>query len=330
MELLLASLIAFAQDTVTLKNGDTISGKVIGVEAGVLTIETDYAKQVKIDVTKIKFLTTQGKVKVQLADGQMLEGTVRKGDEGKIILVSELTGVTNNIGWDQIKAINPPPVPPAKYKGFVSVGATIASGNTDRISVSGAAEAERKTADDRFTLRLLTNYAEERGEVTTKNTFGSLKYDYFFNPALYGYLNVELLTDHFKDIKLRTMAGGGLGYQAIDTPKVSLSFEAGAVYLNEDFRQHADDSQIAGRVSGKFLWTITDGLTFTEFWQVIPQVEDDEALFRNEAKLTLVIDCGWSAFAASILDYDSDPPQRVPRVKKADLLWLFGVQFTFQ
>ena len=40
-------------------------------------------------------------------------------------------------------------------------------------------EATRRDERHRFSLSFLHNYAEEEGEVTTRNTFGAFKYDYF-------------------------------------------------------------------------------------------------------------------------------------------------------
>jgi hypothetical protein len=50
---------------------------------------------------------------------------------------------------------------------------------------------------------------------------------------------------------------------------------------------------------------------------------------RNEARLALAIQAGWSAFAANVVDYDTDPPLKLPRMRKADILWLAGLRYSF-
>jgi putative salt-induced outer membrane protein YdiY len=319
-------VIALLQDTVTLNNGDRLSGKVVVMEKGVLTLETSYSKPVLIEVANIRSISTGAPVKVALVSGDVLHGKLDTAN-GKITVKSDTTSA--ELAWSQIKAINPPDVPPAKYKGFVSIAGSRQTGNTDRIAVSGAAEAERRTEDDRITFRFLTNYAEDEGELSSRNTFGMLKYDYFFSTKLYGYLNLELLNDYFKNLNLRTVAGAGVGYQWIEEPTLNLSFEAGAAYFNEDFRRGPDEDQMALRFAKKFGWTFREGMTFTNFFVVYPQLEDNEAIWRNEAKVTAALWGNWAASLAFIVDYDSDPVRRVPRVRKADFLTLLGIQFNF-
>jgi len=165
--------------------------------------------------------------------------------------------------------------------------------------------------------------------VTTRNTFGMLKYDYFFSPKLYGYLNLELLNDYFKDLNLRTVAGTGVGYQFIEEPALNLYFEGGIAYFNEDFRRGRDEDQMALRLAKKFTWTFHEGLTFSNFFVVYPQLEDNEAIWRNEAKITAALWGNWAASLSFIVDYDSDPPRRVPQIRKADFLMLLGIQYNF-
>lgn len=52
---------------------------------------------------------------------------------------------------------------------------------------------------------------------------------------MYGYLSLELLSDSFRDLKLRTAAGIGGGWNAIREADLSLRLEAGLAQVYEDF-----------------------------------------------------------------------------------------------
>jgi putative salt-induced outer membrane protein YdiY len=231
------------------------------------------------------------------------------------------------IDWEKFSAINPSPVIPPKWKGNVTVGANMQSGNTKHTNISIGAEAVRKTEQDRFSILFLHNYSEEEDEITTRNTYGSLKYDYFFIKSLYGYLGVELLNDTFRDLNLRTVVGPGIGYQIWDDKIKSLLFEIGVSYFSEDRKVSEDDNWITGRFGSDFRLQIIKGIVFSDHIIVYPSLENtSEYQLRNEASLISSLGAKWALKFANILEHDSDPPEGV---KKNDLYWIMAFQYTF-
>lgn len=331
--LALVALWALSQDkpdVVVLKNGDTISGSIVHLLEGVLTVRTEYSKEVKIEAAKIRSLATSKPVTVELVDGEVLKGRLQAGAEGRIVVVSDLAGKTIEIEMAKVKAINPPPVVPAKYRGAVAVGATLSEGNTDRFTFAVSAEAERRTADDRISFRFLFNYAEEADVRTARNLFAGLKYDYFFSKQFYAYLEGSLFSDTFKDLELRATASVGVGYQWIETEELAFSTEAGIAYLSNNFDESEDISEVAMRLAANFRWKITDGITFTDAFVVFPFREGGEILVRNEASLAIGLGNWlggtWALKFANIIDFDSNPSDDF---KRTDVLWLLALQYTF-
>jgi len=224
-------------------------------------------------------------------------------------------------------AINPPPKPPAKLTGNIALGGSLQTGNTDRRSFAAAADASIRGERDRFGVRFLFNYAEEKDEVTARNLYGALKYDYFFTKKFYGYLGLEMLKDRFKDLNLRTIVGPGVGYQIWDDPIKFLLFEAGITYYSEDRRTAEDDSWVAARLAGNFRYTLSKFLTFSDRLEIYPSLANaNDFTLRNEAAILSPIGAGWSLKLANILEYDNDPPRNV---SKTDLTWILGLQYSF-
>lgn len=312
-------------DVVVLKNGDTISGTLVGSAEGVLIVTTEYAKEIKISLAHVRSITTSKSVNVLLADGELLKGRLAAGQEGQVVVQSDEAGPTKSIELARVTAFNPPEKKPAKYQGSIGLAASLASGNTDRISVALAAEASRRSENDRFSLRFLWNYAEEKDATTSRNVFAGLKYDYYFSPAWYGYLGAEFYRDSFKDLNLRSVGSAGLGWQAIEKSDLSLSLEAGLAYINENFFTIEDTDTLALRLAGRVSWTFCPGVTFTDLLTVYPKF-DGGFLLRNEAGLTTTLGGGWALKFSNILDYTSDPP---PATEDLDLLWLLGITYTF-
>lgn len=314
-------------DEIILKNGDRLTGTVTKLEEGVLTLKTEYSEPVKIRKEEIKSISTNEHVKIHLVGTKELKGKLKTDEEGHLSVESSIEREAAIIDWNKVKAINPTPVIPPKWKGNVTLGANLQTGNTDRTSVSVGAEAARKTDQDRFSLRFLHNYAEENDEITVRNTYGSLKYDYFFTRSLYGYLGVELLNDKFRDLNLRTVVGPGIGYQIWDDPIEILLFEAGVSYFSEDLKEGEDDHWITARLAGNFSYKIKDAIVFSEQFILYPSVgKIGEYQLRNEAGVTSALGARWALKFTNILEHDSDPPEGV---KKSDLYWILALQYSF-
>jgi putative salt-induced outer membrane protein YdiY len=314
-------------DEIILDNGDRLTGTVITLEEETLKLETNYSEPIKIKKTKILRITTDIPKEIHLSNGEVLKGKLSTQEGGILIVESSDERTETAVDWGNIVALNPPPAAPSKWEGNISLGAGLQTGNTDRANVAFGAEAERKTERDRFGLRFLFHYAEENDDISARNTFGALKYDYFFTEKIYGYIGIELLNDKFKDLNLRTVVGPGTGYQIWDDPEKFLSFEAGISYFSEDLRDGEDDNWVTARLAGNLSYTIKESVIFSDRFIVYPSLEDfGEYTLRNEAALKSDLGSGWAFLVSNIFERDSDPPEGV---RKHDLQWSMGLQYDF-
>jgi len=314
-------------DEVILVNGDKLTGTIVIVEGGKLTLKTEYAGAIQIQTDKVKRITTDNPAEIHLVGGEILKGKIVSTEDGKLAVESSPGRAASTVEWDKVATINPPPKPPAKLTGNISIGGAYQTGNTERRGISAGGDASIRGERDRFGLRFLFNYAEEDGDVTTRNVYGGLKYDYFFTKKFYGYLGLEMLSDHFKDLNLRTTVGPGVGYQFWEDDVKFLFLEGGLVYLNENYRNAQDADGISARLAANFRYTFSKYLTFTEFLQVYPSLNyGGQFTLRNEAAILSPLGAGWALKLSNIWDYNSDPPYGI---SKNDLLWILGLQYSF-
>lgn len=312
-------------DRILLNNGDRLTGTVAGTDNGILTLKTDFSSPIKIQVIKIKEIFTDNPVEVHLSDGEILKGKLITLENGEKVIESSVERESAVINWQKVKAINPPDK--SKWSGNVTISGNHQSGNTDRTGASLGANANRRTEKDRFNLRFLFNYAKEDGDISARNTFGALKYDYFFTKKTYGFIGLELLSDEFKDLNLRTVVGPGIGYQVWDNPDKSLGLEAGVSYFSEDRIEDEDNQRVTGRLSGNLMWKIFEPVTFTDYIIIYPSFEDfGEYQLRNEIALISPLTSAWSLKLTNIIEHDSNPPVDV---EKSDIYWLAGLVYDF-
>lgn len=320
---LLESVPALA-DEIILKNGDRLTGKVTGMTNGVLTLETAYSPPIEIQASAIRDIRTDDKVEVKLSSGEVLKGRIVSEKEGQVTV--EPSDQRERVAVDRhtIEAINPPPV---KWEGGITLGGNMQTGNTERTGASAAIEGVKRGEKDRFSLRYLFNYGEEEEEVTTRNHFGALKYDYFFLNKMYGYLGVEVLNDKFRDIRLRTTVGPGMGFQIWEDPRKSLGMEAGLVYISESRYDAENEDSWAARLAASFRYNFSKYLIFTDLIEAFPDIENtDQYRLRNEAAISAPLGAKWALRLSHIWDYSSDPP---PDTEKTDTAAILGLQYKF-
>lgn len=331
-ELILISVLAFvliipgrlAADVITLGNGDRLSGRIISLEDGKLTLKTDYAGHIKIDVDKIADLAMEATSEVRLKSGEVLGGRITGLQDGNVLLEPETGGGEVGLAWKEVVSVN---APRPRWKGSVTVGGSAQSGNTSTRTVSIGAEADRKTGRDRFGFRFLLNNAEENGELTARNAYCAAKYDYFLTRRFYLYYNLQLLRDEFQDLNLRTRTGPGAGFQIWEASRGSLLVEAGIAYIWEDHREFADSHYPALRLGTEFRLQIFKFLSFSDRLSVYPSLEyAGEYTLRNESALSSPLGSGWALRLANVWERNSDPP---PGILKDDFTTTLGLQYSF-
>ena len=143
----------------------------------------------------------------------------------------------------------------------------------------------------------------------------------------YLYLNVDMLSDDFKDINFRTSVGPGFGYQIWDEENRSLWLEAGVSYTNEERDVGVDSDWVAARLGINFLYKLFDRILFVDNFVIYPNLDDTgEYTLRNEASLLTDIGSNWAFKLTNIWEQNSNPG---PTLEKDDFTWILGVQYTF-
>lgn len=312
-----------AADEILLKNGDRLSGTVTEAKGGQLFINTPYASGISVNINEIAAISTDNPLTLRFAGTDVIRGRLLTRD-GQTLVVPEEGRGELAISLNQVRSIN---VPDILWSGNVFLGGAQQSGNTDRMSLTFGADAVRRGLEDRFSLTFLYNYAEEDGEVTTRNAYGAMKYDYFFTPRFYGLLSVELLNDKFKDLNLRAIVGPGVGYQIWEDARKALALEAGIAYFSEDRRDGEDDSWFTARLAAVFRYELTSWLRFTDTLILYPQLESvGDYTLRNDAALITALGSSWALRLGNIWERDSDPPSGI---KKDDFKTSLALQYSF-
>lgn len=305
-------------------NGDRISGELVSMIDGVVTLETSWAGAVTVELANIASLETQEPVRLVLDDGRALIGPLIAATTGELAIRVDGSDNPRHLALAEIRAINPPSE--ARFSGSLSLGANIQTGNTEQSTLSAAVGAERKSELTRLAFRLRWIDSETDGERVAESAFGAFELNRYFSDKLYALGSIELLTDEFKDLDLRSVASIGLGYKPIRGNRWHLFIEGGLAYISRDFISVPDEDELTVRLAADLGWKLSPGIAFSEHLLLYPSFDNDSIELRNELSLTARLLNRWSAELTSIFEFESDPP---PGIKQEDLAWVFGLTYGF-
>jgi len=260
-------------DTVTLKNGDKLTGKVTDITGGTMTFNSALAGSVKIEMENVESFQTDAPLPTQLTTGEA----------GQPVTGGSATTVTTAAGASvpltQVRSVNPAG---EKWTGAIIANFSLARGNTNTLDAGLQADATLRrddvTNDDRFNLGARYNYSKNgRGDSATTsadNWLASAQYDRFWTEKLYGYANIKYEHDRIAELNYRLAPGVGLGYQWIETPKMNFSTEAGLTYVFEDYENGGQEDSISVRLAYHYDNKLSDTVSMFHNLEYIPAIED--------------------------------------------------------
>jgi len=312
-------------DEVVLKNGDRLHGKVLGMAKGKLSFETPYAGVLTIDWGQVVSIQTDGKVAVKLQTQEVLEGKLAPGGEGRLKIESEGAARPVEVELGKITHLNEAPT---KWHGNLTVSAKTTDGNTHTQSGLVAGEGSRVTEEDLFLIRFLFRYGERSGQLQERNGYGLAKYQRNIVEGMYGFGSVELLSDKFRDLRLRTVVSAGLGYTLVQNAKMDMTAEAGVAFFdNNYYALEEDDSNVGARLSLRLRVALPLGFELKDLFTYYPNFEESgDWQFRNEATLGTALGGGWTLLGGVITDYDHRPAGDLERY---DDTYFVGLGFSF-
>jgi len=311
-------------DEIQFTNGDKLTGKIVKLDGGKLGFDSKVAGTIAINWTDIATLSSDEPVTVVLDGGQVVVDKLVPGEPGSVKTAGNDQITSQTIVLANTAKLNPEPV---QWHGRLLAGAEFDRGNTVGDSFDSALDAVRRSEFDRVTFAAAYSAAEaqdadEQGKHATKSRmFGSLQYDYFFEPKVYGYVNSRGDKDRIADLSLRFTAGVGAGYQWFETDTLKFNTEAGISWVSENFSNDTPDNDyVAGRIAWNLDWIAYPGLTFFQYTRWYPSLQQlSDQLVETNTGLRYKL---WGSFfgaASSYLGMDVNvsvtetaPPAAVP------------------
>lgn len=321
-------------DEVTLINGDVLSGKISKLVDGALELKTDLAGEVTVKLEDIDTLSTDEPVTLELADGSILQRSLIQSGPGKFRIEAGETVQEQEFDVTDINAVNRPPEPKPRWEGGLSAGWTISSGNTKSDNQSLSFNAVKRMEKDRLTVGADYGRGTQKDPVTgqdvkTEDWWRALaKYDYFFLPKTYGFVNGRYEKDAIAALDRRMVIGGGVGYQIIESDRTTLGAEGGLASLYEKYDTNIDgDTKLSLQLGYNVAHKISNSWAVAHDLSYLPNTENfSDYYLTTTAELVANFSKHFFGAFKVIFNYDTTP---ATGKGSTDVKYIIGIGLSF-
>ena len=323
--------LAQAQDEIVLRDGSRILGTVTAVRGGIVTIETGFAGTLSVQQAQIESLSAEGPAVLKLADDSVLETPALQVENRELVLPTEVAS-SRTYQLEDLSLVNPQAWELGqgyRWTGLASFALGMQRGNTDTDELDYRLDNTWRSLDDRYTLRINGEVDEANGVKNAENWSALGKYDQFLNGSPYYWgINASAEQDKFADLDLRYYVGPYLGRQFYEEPALTLSAEAGLVYVDENFILAEDESYQGANWSLHADSNILGGdsqlyLDHTGIWNLD---QADEVILDVIMGLSFPMFMSIEGAAEVLLEYDSGAPDGV---EELDQTYRFRVGYSW-
>jgi putative salt-induced outer membrane protein YdiY len=221
---------------------------------------------------------------------------------------------------------------PPHWKGDVSLGLSLARGNSQSSNFSFTFEADGPVNKSNTLLwanRAIYLFGEMDGETSAENLLVASRLDWLHTGRVYSYYELQGTRDRFKNYSYRLLPAVGLGYKVIAAETITLGLDAGlSQVITRYFDTGNTDSYTGLKIGQQLFWKIAETSEFNEKLEVDPDISEFSRYFlRLEANLVTAIANSWSVKLTLIDSYDNKPVG--PGIKKNDVTLIAGLSRKF-
>ncbi len=234
-------------DVVETKNGARLIGNVTKIDAGTITLVTDYAGTLSIKQSEVVKFETEQPLFIRLAGGTTMEGTVTATPDGKITVKGAdgtITTTPDKIASTWPRGETDPAVAAfvRRWKYEAAFDVTGKTGNSEQLGYGGGAKAILANSEDILMFYTNFNYQRTNGVKSADKLNLGVDYSSYFTERSTWYARDEGGYDNVKDITFYNVAAVGLGYDFIkNLPKQKLTGRSGISYRYEDYGDPANE-----------------------------------------------------------------------------------------
>jgi putative salt-induced outer membrane protein YdiY len=220
-------------DTLTMKNGDRITGEIQNIWDNEVVIEPVYDDDVgiTIDIDDIASIESERQFEIELGDGEKITATMLGSDSAgqqqievdgearpiQLAELYELDEIDDYYDWDS----------------HIDFNASVNKGNTDSVNTKLFADTNLKLGDHRHIANITFNREDQDGITTKDQDLLRYNYNWLYSDPWFFATSFSAERDPIKELDQRLVLGLGIGRDFINTPRTTLNAQLGGGVLTE-------------------------------------------------------------------------------------------------
>jgi putative salt-induced outer membrane protein YdiY len=207
-------------------------------------------------------------------------------------------------------AVPPAPaiVPKNPWQNAVSVGLSLARGNSDNIMFTAEYLAQHKTPFDEYKIGLSGAYGEQDSKESVNDYKAFGQWNHLFSDRFFGYLRTDGLKDVIADVDYRLSLGPGAGYYLLKATNTTLAVEAGGAFEAQKLDGKDDQTFATIRFAERFEHKVNDHIRIWENVEILPQVDNfDNYVVNSELGLEAALSKSFTLKTFLDDNYDNRP-----------------------
>jgi putative salt-induced outer membrane protein len=338
-------------DTITLDNGDRLTGTIVKSDGKELVLMadkagsmTDKAGPITVQWSTVRQITSTAPLYVVTSQGTTVAGAVTT--EGTDFLVTPSSGAPQRIPLANVTTLRSQSEETAYDRSLhpsvleswqinSSLGFALARGNSHTTNLAIGFNAVRGTMNDKLTAYMDSIYASSglvvtpgvTAGVTANDIRGGAMYQHDLRGRAFAYGAADFEYNELQFLNLRSIWGAGAGYHVIKRTDTTLDLFAGANYTKETYSTGIRRNLAALTVGDLFRHQIGKNTAINETLDVYPELSH-LGQYRVALDISLATKIKtWLGWQSTVSDrYISDP---IPFTVSNDFIFSTGFNFTF-
>jgi len=274
--------------TLTLRNGDRITGTLTSENTNHVVLSTPWIKELSIPTAQIS----------------KRERIIDKAP-GPVPGAGATAGTTS----PELKR-----KPARLLAGEINLGADLGFSEKNRQLYAGKAKVIFAWERLKNTFDYDFSYGRTAGILSANRMDGFSKTDFDLGHRFYVYNLGGAGYDEIRKINLRYEIGPGTGYHLVQRTNLLLNTEFGADYQAQDLIDNTTTKLFFYRFAENVTWQFNSRLSMDEKFEFFPRVEEfDQYRFRFETNFRYHLMANLSLNLTVIDQYDTQPPDAVTR-----------------
>jgi putative salt-induced outer membrane protein YdiY len=245
---------------ITLTNGDTLSGTILGREQGAIILQHELLGEIRLP-----------------------EGRI---EETRFAATAQVPGDTQAPPVADTPGLLLEPLLPGWERQF-DLGISGAEGNSQSRNVHGALTAKTEAPEYRWDVQMVYDTAEEDGNQSREQFFAQANRDWLEPGSPHFYFAMGRFDwDDFQDWNYRVNTAGGYGYELVDRPGWALRGKTG-LGVSRKFGGEEDELSPEGLLGLESFWKLSEHHSIEFVTSLFPRL-DEMGEYRSLTSLSWV------------------------------------------